>query len=51
MAGPIRRRGRAGGNRGEGLGSESTLMSSGGRFPSGTEIGEGGYHWDTYGAK
>ena len=26
-------------------------MSSRGRLPSGTEIGEGGYHGETYGAK
>ena len=40
-----------GGNRGEGLRSEETLVSSGGRLPSGTEIGEGGYHGETYGAE
>ncbi len=26
-------------------------MSSGGRLPSGTEIGEGGYHGETHGAE
>jgi len=26
-------------------------VSSGGRLPSGTEIGEGGYHGETYGAE
>ena len=36
---------------GEGLGSESSLVSSGGRLPSSTEIGEGGYHGETYGAE
>ena len=45
------RLGGAGGNRGEGLGSESDLVSSGGRLPSGTELGEGGYHGETYGAE
>ena len=33
------------------MGLEGTLVSSGGRLPSGTEIGEGGYHGETYGAE
>ena len=43
--------GGGGGNRGEGLGSELALVSFGGRLLSSTEIGEGGYHGETYGAE
>jgi hypothetical protein len=42
---------RRGWESGEGLGLEGTLVSSGGRLPSDTKIGEGGYHGETYGAE
>ena len=33
------------------MGLESALIYFGGCLPSGTEIGEGGYHGETYGAE